>query len=207
MRGGLGIDALGDNDVCKARVARGGLEETLRSNVLVGVVGDEMELLVVRGGDREGLLEQTIGPVDRLCRAGGGGVWRVIELTVCQEAACDSARAPGFAVRPASHASLTLVKAVDGAGPDRLTLNVGQATMDSRDDSQVASFKDDECIVGGLDETEVSLHRVGIHCWMMVWGERWNGGSSWGWGVKKERKKKGRGKAVIEEKKREGECR
>lgn len=139
MRGGLGIDALGDNDVCKARVARGGLEETLRSNVLVGVVGDEMELLVVRGGDREGLLEQTIGPVDRLCRAGGGGVWRVIELTVCQEAACDSARAPGFAVRPASHASLTLVKAVDGAGPDRLTLNVGQATMDSRDDSQVAS--------------------------------------------------------------------
>lgn len=71
----------------------------------------------------------------------------------------------------------------------------------------ILAFKDDECIVGGLDETEVSLHRVGIHCWMMVWGERWNGGSSWGWGVKKERKKKGRGKAVIEEKKREGECR
>lgn len=98
-----------------------------------------MKLLVVRGGDRKGLLEQTIGPVDRLCRAGCGGVWRVVKLTVSQEAARDPARAPGFAVGPASHAGLALVEAVDGAGADRLTLNVGETTMNSRDDSQVAS--------------------------------------------------------------------
>lgn len=42
--------------------------------------------------------------------------------------------------------------------------------------------------MGGLNETEVGLHRVGIHCWMMVWGKGWNGGRGRGWEVKKERK-------------------
>lgn len=72
-----------------------------------------MELLVVRGGDAEGLLQEPISPVDVLATSIGGR--SVLELAVCEEAAGDATRAPALAVGPASHTGFPLVKAVDGA--------------------------------------------------------------------------------------------
>ena len=53
--------------------------------------------------------------------------------------------------------------------------------------------------MGGLNETEVGLHRVGIHCWMMVWGKGWNGGRGRGVGGKEGKEELKAEKRVEEE--------
>lgn len=100
-----------------------------------------MELLVVRGGDTEGLLQESISSVDVLAASGGRSV---LELAVCEETAGDAAWAPALTVSPASHAGFPLVKAVDGARADRLALDVRKSTVHTGYDSDVAGCVEDK---------------------------------------------------------------
>ena len=126
----LGVNTLWDDHLGEARILRRRVAKTLGTDVNVGVVRDEMQLLVVRGGDAEGLLEETIGSVHVLAIVVS---LAVIELAIGEKATSDTAWTPALAVSPATHAGLALIKAVDGARADGLALNVRKATMHARD--------------------------------------------------------------------------
>lgn len=49
---GLGVDALGNGNVPQGRISRG-VRQVGRAPAVAGIVGDEVEVLAVRGGDAE----------------------------------------------------------------------------------------------------------------------------------------------------------
>lgn len=110
MARGLGVDTLRDDHLGEARVLRWRVTKTLGTDVNVGVVGDEMQLLVVRGRDTEGLLEEAIGSVHVLAIVAS---LAVVELAISEEATGDTAWTPALAISPATHTGLTLIKAVN----------------------------------------------------------------------------------------------
>jgi hypothetical protein len=70
---GIGVHALWDGNTLELVIVDWG-SQTVVKYVLLGVIANEVELLVV-GGDAEGLLDETIGFVSegRFCRGAGQG--------------------------------------------------------------------------------------------------------------------------------------
>ena len=89
---------------------------------------------------------------------GGGGASSTFHLTVGQEAPGDPAGAPGLAVGPTSHTSLSFVPDEDGTGPDRPSFLLRQSPLNSRQQAQPTGLEKYNGISRSPDLTVISLH-------------------------------------------------
>lgn len=87
-----------------------------------------MELLIIDRSNTKRLLQESVLAVGVFAIVAALGL---VELAVGKETAGNSTGTPALAVGPAAHTRLTLVKAVDRARSDGLTLNVREAAVNS----------------------------------------------------------------------------
>ena len=184
LKVGLGVHPLLRSDVAEVHIL-GGLGQGRR--MVPGEVADEVKVLPLRSGDTEGLLGQTvwlvtiaIGTVKRVIALGvvspsvcwtpvppgiatrigrvAGSTSFALHLAIGQEAAVDSAGAPGFPVSPSSHARLAFIPDEDGARFDHLTLLLRKAALDAGQHPQAACLEEEDRIRRGLDISSVCFH-------------------------------------------------
>lgn len=173
---GLGVHPLDGDDAAQRRVV-GGLRQLGLAGLRARVVRDKVKVLVVGSGDAEGLLHETVGLVAValglavvkilvahaavLAGATAGAkaaASLALHFAVGEEAAGDTAGAPGLAVGPSAHAGLALVPDEDGAGADGLALLFGETTLDAGQKAKTAGLEELDGIGGSTDVAVVRLH-------------------------------------------------
>lgn len=82
-------------------------------------------------------------------------------LAISEKAAGDPACAPGLAISPSAHASLSLIPYENRAGLDRLPLLLGQSALHPRQQTDATGFEQDDGVCWSTHVTVVSLH--GVH--------------------------------------------